>query len=70
MLLMPADWACEMGLPLETGIPGLWNNAVPINSRSGEDTVFSSTLSMGQRDQCQSEGATLEPSTSQTGHIS
>ena len=27
------DWACETGLPPETGIPGLWDNAVPVSCR-------------------------------------
>ena len=27
------DLACEMGLPPETGIPGLWDNAVPVSRR-------------------------------------
>ena len=37
------DWACETGLPLETGIPGLWDNAVPVSRRTGEYTAHSST---------------------------
>ena len=37
------DWACETGLPQETRIPGLWDNAVPISRRTGEYTVHSST---------------------------
>ena len=37
------DWACETGLPLETGIPGLWDSAVPVSCRIGEYTVHSST---------------------------
>ena len=37
------DLACEMVLPLETGIPGLWDNAVPVNCRTEEYTVHSST---------------------------
>ena len=37
------DWACETGLPTETGIPGLWDNAIPISRRTGEYTVHSST---------------------------
>ena len=37
------DWACETGLPPETGIPGLWDNAVPVSCRTGEYTVHSST---------------------------
>ena len=37
------DWACEMGLPLETGILGPWDSAVPVSCRTGEYTVYSST---------------------------
>ena len=32
-----------MGLPLETGIPGLWDSTVPVSGRIGEDIVYSST---------------------------
>ena len=37
------DWACETGLPLETGIPGLWDNTLPVSCRTGEYTAHSST---------------------------
>ena len=37
------DLACEMGLPPETWITGLWDNAVPISCRTREYTVHSST---------------------------
>ena len=37
------DWACETGLPPETGIPRLWDNAVPVSRRTKEYTVHSST---------------------------
>ena len=37
------DWAGETGFPIETGILGLWDNAVPISSRTGEYTVHSCT---------------------------
>ena len=37
------DWARETGLPPETGIPGLWDNAVPVNYRTREYTVHSFT---------------------------
>ena len=37
------DWACETGLPPETGIPGLWDSAVPVNYRTREYKVHSST---------------------------
>ena len=38
------DWACETGLPSETGIPGLWDSAVPFSRRTGEYTVSSSIV--------------------------
>ena len=37
------DWACEVGLLPGTGIPGLWDSAVPVSCRTGEYTVHSST---------------------------
>ena len=37
------DWTGETGLPPETGIPGLWDSVVPVNCRTGEYTVHSST---------------------------
>ena len=37
------DLACEMGLPPETGIPGLWDNAVPVSRKTEKYTVHSST---------------------------
>ena len=40
---LSAAWIHETGLPLETGIPGFWDSTVPISSRTGEDTVCSST---------------------------
>ena len=43
MLPMSAAWTHEEGLPPETGIPGFWDSKVPVNSRTGEDTVSSST---------------------------
>ena len=27
-------WACEMGLPPETGMPGCWDSAVPVSCRA------------------------------------
>ena len=43
MLLLSTAWACEMGLPPETGILGFWDNAVPVSGRTGDDIVYSST---------------------------
>ena len=43
MLPLSAAWTHEEGLPLETGIPGFWDNTFPVSSRTGEDTVRSST---------------------------
>ena len=37
------DWAGETGLPPEIGIPGLWDNIVPVSCRTEEYTVHSST---------------------------
>ena len=42
MLPMPAAWTHEEGLPTETGILGFRDSTIPINSRTGEDTVRSS----------------------------
>ena len=43
MLPLSAVWTHEEGLPLETGISGFWESTIPFNSRTGEDTVSSST---------------------------
>ena len=43
VLPLPAARTYEEGLPLETGIPRFQDSAVPINGRTGEDTVYSST---------------------------
>ena len=43
MLPLSAARTHEEGLPPESGIPGFWDNTVPINSRTGEDTIHSST---------------------------
>ena len=43
MLFMSKAWACETGLPPETGIPGFWDSTVPVSGRTGEDTIYSST---------------------------
>ena len=43
VLPLSAAWTYEMGLPPETGIPGFWDITVPVSSRTGEDTVHSST---------------------------
>ena len=43
MFPLPAARTYEEGLPLETGIPGFWDNLVPVSGRTGEDTVCSST---------------------------
>ena len=43
MLLLLAAWTHEEGLPSEKGIPGFWDNTVPVSSRTGEDIVHSST---------------------------
>ena len=43
MLPLSATWTHEEGLPPETRIPGFWDSTVPVGSRTGEDTVRSST---------------------------
>ena len=43
VLPLSAAWTHETGLPLETGILGFWDSIVPVSSRTGEDTVRSST---------------------------
>ena len=43
MLPLSVAWTHETGLPPETGILGFWDITVPVSSRTGEDTVHSST---------------------------
>ena len=43
MLPLSTAWTYETGLPLEAGIPEFWDSTVPVNSRTEEDTVHSST---------------------------
>ena len=43
VLPLPATWAYEEGLPLETRISGFRDSAVPVNCGTGADTVYSST---------------------------
>ena len=43
MLPLSAAWTHETGLPPETGIPGILDITVLVSSRTGEDTVRSST---------------------------
>ena len=43
MLPLSVAWTHEEGLLPETGIPGFWDNTVPVSSRIGEDTVRSFT---------------------------
>ena len=69
MLFLPTAWACETGLSSKTGIPRFWDSVVPVSGRTGEDTICSSTPSMGKRNKYQFQGAALAPSTSQTGHV-
>ena len=43
VLPLPATRTYEEGLPPETGILRFWDSAVPVSSRTREDTVHSST---------------------------
>ena len=43
VLPLPAAWTFEEGLPLENGIPGFGNNAIPVSYGIRADTVCSST---------------------------
>ena len=43
MLPLSVAWTHETGLPQETGIPGFWDSTTLVSSRTGEDTVRSST---------------------------
>ena len=43
MLPLSAAWTHETGFPPEIGIPGFWDITVPVSSKTGEDTVRSST---------------------------
>ena len=43
VLSLPAARTHEEGLPLETGILGFRDSTIPVSSRTGEDTVHSST---------------------------
>ena len=43
VLPLSAAWTHEEGLPPKTGIPRFWDSTVPVSSRTGEDTVRSST---------------------------
>ena len=50
MLPFPAAWTYQEGLPLKTGIPGFWNNAVLVSGKTGGDTVYSSTARYRQEE--------------------
>ena len=69
MFPLPVAKTYEEGFPLKAGIPRFGDGAVPASGRTGDDTVCSSTPSMGKGKQYQFQGATPAPSTSQTGHI-
>ena len=44
MLPLSAAWTHEEGLPPEIGIPGFQDSTIPVNGRTGEDTLHSSTV--------------------------
>ena len=43
VLPLPAAWTHEEGLPPEIGIPGFRDSIVPVDGRTGEDTIHIST---------------------------
>ena len=43
VLPLPAARTHEEGLPPKTRIPGFWDSAVLVSSRTREDTIYSST---------------------------
>ena len=43
MLPLSAAWTHEEGFPPEARIPGCWDSTVLVSSRTGEDTIRSST---------------------------
>ena len=43
VLPLSTAWTHEEGLLPETGIPGFWDNTIPVSSRTREDTIRSST---------------------------
>ena len=51
VLPLPAAQTYKEGLPPKTGIPGFRDSVVPVSSGTGEDTVYSSHPSTGQRSQ-------------------
>ena len=61
VLPLPTGRTYEEGFPLETGIPGFQDSVVPISGGTREDTIYSSTPSIGQRSQYQFQGATRTP---------
>ena len=67
MLPLPAAWTHDTGLPLKTGIPGFWDSTVPVSSRTGEDTIRSSTARYRPERPVSVQGATQVPHISQAG---
>ena len=50
MLPLPAAWTYETVLAPETGIPGFWENTVPVSHRTGEVTVHSTIPYYGSKE--------------------
>ena len=67
VLSLPAAWTHEEGLPPETGILGFQDSVVPINGRTGEDTVHSSTARYRLEDPVSVSGSCTEPPVTQVG---
>ena len=67
VLPLSAAWTHETGLPPETGIPGFWDSIVPVSSRTGEDTIRSSTARYRPEEPVSVSGSYLAPHISQAG---
>ena len=67
MLLLPTAWACETGLPPETGIQGYWDSAILVSCRTGEYIVHSSTPWYGSKEPDSVSGCYISPFGSTSG---
>ena len=65
MLLLLTAWACETGLPPETGIPGHWDSAVQLAVEQKSVQFIPPHPNTGQRNQFQFRGAIQAPAAAQ-----